>query len=205
MRSRRHTAASLIELLIAAALIFLVLLCATQLLVSCFRHYREVDGAAQVHQLAVTSMMRMERALRDGSQASYQIFSSPPGIVFGSPRQGDGAFSFDPDSLQPLWPKVMCFYLEPEAGVRFRLVQKEEFLSTAEDTPPSIDSSHSTAHFQSNVNGGSVLARGVEELSFTDTDTLTIKLRVTDVSHEGSSSESKFSVEITTQISFRNS
>lgn len=205
MRKPRPRAASLIELLIAASLIFLVLLCATQLLVSCFRHYREVDSAAQVHQLAVASMMRMERSLRDGSRTSYQIFSSPPGIVFGSPRQSDGSLSFDPDSLQPLWPKVMCFYLEPESGTRFRLIQKEEFLSPAVDTPPSIDSSRSTAHFQSNVSGGSVLTRGVEELLFTESDTLEIKLRVTDVSNEGSSSESKFSVEVTTRIAFRNS
>jgi hypothetical protein len=200
---RRSNGTTLIELIIASGLIFLILFSATNLLIACFRHYREVDTAAQVHQLAVTSMTRMERALRDGSKSSFQVFTSPPGIVFGSPRQSDGSLSFDPDSLQPLWPKLVCFYLEPD-GTRFRIVKKEEYLGTASDRPPTIGASSNTAHFQSNVTGGALLARGVEELTFTGTDTLEIKLRVTDVSDEGASTEALFSVEVVTKINFRN-
>ena len=202
-RRQARLGATLLELLIACGLIFLVLYAATNLLLSCFRHYREVDTAAQTQQLAITAMSKLERELRDGSKTSFQTFTGPDGIVFGSPRQSDGGLAFDPDSLQPIWPKLVCFYLEP-TGTRFQLIRKEHFLASPTDDPPTISTTNNTAFFQSSVGGGALIARGVESLTFNGTDTLDIALKVTEVSNEGASSEARFSVEVTTRVAFRN-
>jgi type II secretory pathway pseudopilin PulG len=202
MRIMGQRGATLIEMMVAAFLIFLILAAATQLLVSCFRHYREVDAAAQVHQLALTSMSRMQRDLRDGNKASFRVFSAPAGIVFASPRQSDGRIAFNPDTLQPIWQKLICYYLEPD-GTRFLLIRKEEPVASPSDTPPTIALGQDTAHFQT-VSGGSVVARGVDTLTFTPGETLKVLLKVSDVTNEGSSSEALFSVEIETSVNFRN-
>lgn len=193
---------SLVEVLIASAVVGLILVCTAYLLQSCFRHFREVDSAVQVHLLATTSLARIEEDLRHANPASYQIFTNPPGIVFGSPRDNAGKIQFDPDSLQPLWRKLVCYYLEPD-GSRFRLVRKEQPLTTIDDQPPAVGT-NDTSHFQLNVTGGGVIARGVESLVFTDGSPLELELTLSDISHEGSSTESLFRVQVETKIALDN-
>ena len=79
---------SLVELMVASAIIGLILISTGYLLKSSFRHYREIDSAAQVHQLAMTAMTRLDNDLKHGNKSSYRLFTSPIGIVFASPRNG---------------------------------------------------------------------------------------------------------------------
>ena len=203
MRFEKERGATLLELMIASALILIVLSVSLSLILSCVRYFRETDGAVQVHDTVLSAITKLERDLKESNPSSFQIYAAPQGVVFASPRLPDNTLDFDDTSLLPLWQKRVCYYLEP-AGAEFNLVRKEEFLPPASvsDTPPppTVD----TAYFQANVSTGGVVARGVTRFDWVAGPPVQVTLACTDISHRGADSEAEFLVEVSTSVSFRN-
>lgn len=202
-RSRKGT--TLIELMIASALILIVLSVSLSLIVSCLRYFRETDGAVAVHDTVLTAVTKLERDLKESNPGTFQIYTTPPGVVFASPRLPDNTIDFDDTSLQPLWQKRICYYLEAtDVAGEFNLVRKEEYLPVGDvsDTPPppTVD----TAHFESSVSSGGVVARGVTRFDWVPGPPVEVTLACTDISNRGTSSEAEFLVEVNTSVSFRN-
>lgn len=196
---------TLVELLIAAVLIGVILTATSSLIVACLKHYRDTDSSVTVHDTALRTITLLERELKETNTASFQIFGAPSGVVFASPRLPDSTIDYDDTSLQPLWQKWICYYLEP-VGTEFNLVRKEEYFPVANitDTPPTPGPTVTTAYFQSSVSTGGVIARGVTALDWTPGPPVQILFGCTDISHRGTSSESEFLVEVSTSVSFRN-
>lgn len=193
---------TLVELIVACAVVGLVLAATLYLVTACYRYYVSNDAAVTLNDRVLSCSTRMHRELRDGNAGSCRLFTAPAGIVFASPRRADSSVAFDPDSLQPLWAKWICYYLEPQ-GTEFLLIRKEEYWPSTADTPPPVPDSRSTAYFQS-LGGGSVLARGVKELTFEAGPPLSFELLCQEVGNPGTSSQSEFEMEVKTQVAFRN-
>ena len=203
--SKQVRGTSLVELLIAGVIIFLVLVSTTNLVIACLKFFRDTDGAVKAHDSALNSITLIERELRESSASSFQIYSAPDGVVFASPRLPDNTIAFDTTTFQPLWQKWVCFYLEPD-GSEFRLIRKEEYfpVGSISDSPPAPDPAKNTAYFQSSVNTGGVVTRGISKIDWIPGPPLQIVLNSRDVSHAGTNSESEFEVEVSTSVSFRN-
>ena len=193
---------SLIEVLVGGALILGILSATVAILIACYRHHRESEAAIAVHETALKATTLLEREIKDSSKGCVESFNSPPGLVFATPRAGNGAMSLDPNSKRPVWQRLICYYLEPD-GDEFRLIRKEEPIPTPTHDVPQIGSSQDTAHFAT-VAGGTVVARGVTEFTVTAGSSVAFRLACQEIVHRGTSTEGRFAVEVETKVTPRN-
>lgn len=193
---------TLLEVTIAMGLIGLVLVASSQFVKASFGYMRDTDSSVQVHNTALAVITRMEREIRESTSASHLAFAAPsaPGIVFASPRRNDGLIEYD-TSLVPFWQQWVCYYLSPAVNDN-NLVRRTESM-TPTTIEPTIPPSLTPAYFQS-LGGGSVVARGISELEITSGTSVTISLTCVDISNRGTSTESEFTLEVSTDVSFRN-
>ncbi len=205
MNTRSKRGATLVEILIAIGLLMVILAATSYLITACLRHYRHTDSSVQVQATALKAITLLERDLRETNAASFRIFTTPPGVVFASPRLPDKTIDFEDTSLLPLWQKWVCYYLEP-VGTESNLVRKEEYFPVAaiSDIPPVPTLAKDTAYFRDSVTDGGVVARGITRLDWTPGPPLEIVLACTDISHRGTSTEGEFLVEVSTSVAFRN-
>lgn len=202
-RLARPRGTSALEVIIACLLLGTVSTGAVSLMLASYRHYLDSDAAASLNDRVLQATTDLQRELKISRRSTTAIFAAPQGLVFASPRRNDHTIAFDPDNLQPVWQKWVCYYLEPD-GQEHRLIRKEEPLASPTTTPPTVPSSKSTNHFRSAVSGGRVVARGVATWEIKDGTPMTLKLGCKEVVHRGTSSAREFEFELTTQVALQN-
>lgn len=127
----------------AAGIMLLVLLCTCQMLVSSMSFYAVERNATELQQGAMVPLSRLSRELAESDPYAVRSDTSPPGIVFASPRDDSGSFAFDTDS-NLLWQRYICYYVAVVNGTQV-LVRKERKLDAPRNTPPPMV--YSTAWF----------------------------------------------------------
>lgn len=193
---------TVLELLIATAVLGLILAATIAFVSACYQYYASNAAATGLNDSLLTCTTRMQREMRESHEGSVRIFASPPGVVFASPRKADSTISYDPDSLQPVFTKWISYYLEPAEHENL-LVRKEHYWDTPTDTPPPVPDEASTAFFQG-LGGGSVLASGIESFELESGPPFGFSLLGVSVSYRDSSKENVFKLEIKTKVAFRN-
>ena len=151
---RAHTRTSgvtLVETLIACALLVLVVGATLTLFVESLVYYSALDDANTLTQGGQIAMNRLCTELAESHAGSIQWNASPPGVVFASPKGADGRFHYDPSTNALLWQGYVCYYVGQVQGVR-SLVRKELYFSSIPmalpTSPPSVPSTYNTAYFQ---------------------------------------------------------
>lgn len=194
--------ATLIEVLVGGALILGILSATVAILLACYRHHRETEAAVAVHESALKALTLLERELKDSSEKCVAEVGSPTGLVFATPMQANGTMTLDSTSKRPVWQRWIAYYLQP-AGERFRLIRKEESISSPSDVLPTLEPSHNTAHFAA-LSGGSVIARSVKEFEVSVGSTVDIYLVCDEIVHKGTSTQAEFAVKVATKVTPRN-
>ena len=142
---RRTEGHTLVEVLVAAGIMLLVLLCTCHMLVSSLSFYAVERTATELQQGALGPLARLSRELAEADPYAVRVDTSPAGIVFASPRDSQGRFTFDA-STNLMWQRYICYYVTTVNGSQ-ALVRKEMALSAPRNTPPPLV--YSTSSFQS--------------------------------------------------------
>ena len=133
----RRRGATLIELMIACALLGGVLLGVAQLVAAGGRYLRVTDAKVDLQHFSIRAMGKLTRELSDSDQESYAFDNTDPAgpwLVFASPRNEEGHISFDSVGRM-LWPKQICYYVRTIDGTSC-LCRKEKLYSPAPTAPP---------------------------------------------------------------------
>lgn len=167
-RAGSRSGLTLVETLVAMALLGMVLTATYATLVLAMRYQQKHDDAMAVYQEALKSMNRMEQALALGSPDSIVV--EPEGFVFISAGRPEGPFEIDSSTGQVLWQKAVCFYVEE--GV---LRMKEQTLAPTATLPatPTLQSMIDDEDLPSTL-----LADGVTELTVVADASAELTLRV---------------------------
>lgn len=165
----RSRGLTLVETLVAMALLGMVLSATYATLVLAMRYQQKHDDANTVYQEALRSMNRMEQELGLGSPDSMVV--EPEGFVFISAGNPDGPFELDSTSVQVMWQKAVCFYVDND-GV---LLMKQQSFPATTTLPP-------TPSLQSMIDNTSLpatrLADDVTELTVVADASAELTLRV---------------------------
>lgn len=162
--------------MIASALLLLVMVGLTTVFVGAYRYQRATTYLTEVQSQSLLATSAVTRELAESSAGSVRIDSAPMGIVFGSPRGVDGALLRDAEG-NPLWRKLICFYLDTMNGIPV-LVRKEELLASPDTNPPVVLPTQGTAYFQGLDVPREVVARHVTGFTVSGTNPVALEFEV---------------------------
>ncbi|MBI3925142.1 MAG: type II secretion system protein [Armatimonadetes bacterium] len=131
---RKSTGFTLVELLVTLALLGILLTGLYLTLLSALRYLSVAQAQQEVGQEALKAAVALRGEVQETRASTLRISSSPPGLVFLSPRKPDGSVEWDRWG-RLIWQKWICFYLEDE-----RLLRKEKSLAqpTVSDRPDPV-------------------------------------------------------------------
>ncbi len=168
----RRRALTLPELLVACALASLVLTGLAMLFVQSVRYQRALEVSLDLQQNNLAAMALLSRDLSEGSPASVR--TDPGGLVMASPRDLTGNLQVDAQG-RLMWRKYICYYLAPINGVNC-LLRKEQPLPVPLDTAPILPDTLDVPYFQTSAAPYSVVARNLEQLEFSGSNPVSIRL-----------------------------
>ncbi|MEW6284122.1 MAG: hypothetical protein AB1758_36245 [Candidatus Eremiobacterota bacterium] len=179
-RVARLAGASLIELVVASALVSLILLCTQQLIAGAVRYYRISTDTMEVQQNVLVSVTKLTTELGESSLMSVRVDLNPPGgVIFATPRDEEGNIKYDPASGKAIWKRLLCYYVEDVGGIPC-LVRKEKQL-TPTDYPPIIAATETTAAFQADPSlPRRIVARRVTVLEVVDSSPMAVNITAED-------------------------
>lgn len=168
----RRRGVTLPELMVACALASLVLTGLAMLFVQSVRYQRALEVSLDLQQNNLAAMALLSRDLSEGNPASVR--TEPRGLVMASPRDLTGNLQVDAQG-RLMWRKFICYYLAPVNGVNC-LLRKEQPLPVPLDTAPILPDTLDVLSFQTSTAPYSVLARNLEQLEFSGSNPVSIRL-----------------------------
>jgi prepilin-type N-terminal cleavage/methylation domain-containing protein len=136
--SKQNKGMSLVETLVASALMSIVILAAIQLLVEGGRYLRINQQATDAQRAGLAILSQVG----SGMQATRPdlISTDAFGLVFATPFKEDGTVVFDSLSGELTWQGWVCFYYEDSTVTR-----RERPLAVPTDSPSSVPTPQSFA------------------------------------------------------------
>ena len=158
MRLRRRRGFTLVEVMVYSVLLGLMMTSLYQLLsmTTAFVGDSMTTGALQAS--AQKTAVRITADLSVAHKGSVVTGTTPPGVVFLSPRDGYGKITCDASGVI-YWHQWVCYYLDTSTGT---LMRKQIYI-TATTTPPAA--TYTPVDFVPVV-GGVKLADNVTNLTF---------------------------------------
>ncbi len=148
--------------MVASILLMLLLSSAYALFSSGYRMARDSEARLDMQKSLVTSIGLLGREITETNPTSIRYDASPPGTVFASPRNADGALSLS-NSGKLSWEKVIGYYLRPDGVV----IRKEWMLDPyvrQSGFPPSLGAGFSTQSIADEPLPQRAVSHGVDEL-----------------------------------------
>ncbi len=168
-----HNGATLIEIMVASAVTFLIIFMAYDMLAAARRYYVKIQTMQEITDHSLYAMVRLTRELEETSARSIHIDSDPPGIVFASPRDLQGNFNYNPMG-GPSWTKYVCLYWDSSTR---KLMKVDELLPGGHvSSPPQIPPTRNTTFFATSSYPKTVLARDIAYFEITGTKPLSVSL-----------------------------
>lgn len=139
--------------------------------VECLQYYAVIDDVTTLTQSGQTAAMRIRGELEESDLYCIHIDTSPPGIVFATPRTSDGRFDYDPTSGALRWQRYVCYYVDTVRGIS-TLVRKEIPIaavpSSLPTSPPLIPSTRYSAWFRAASLSKNQVCSGVTMIGLSD-------------------------------------
>lgn len=132
---RRKRGATLVELMVYTSLLGLLLGSIYAVFAASMRYFRVAQAATELQADAQKTVLNLVADLSDSNASSIKIGSNPTGIIFISPRNQYGDFSYDSGG-DLYWQKWVCYYRESTTN---KLIRKEMYLP-ANVNPPGTPS-----------------------------------------------------------------
>lgn len=150
--------ATLVELAVASFLFLIVLGLTSKALTAGVKNYLSVRSEIELQQDAIVILSRMAREVGEAeSGATWPTpvpdtellppGTEPQGIVFSSPRNGNGELILDTATRRPTWFKRICYIYDPATR---QILRSEDPLATPSASPPNLDPTKTTGWFQTN-------------------------------------------------------
>ncbi|MHC9543986.1 MAG: type II secretion system protein J [Vulcanimicrobiota bacterium] len=135
---------TLIEGIVYCAIFGIIMTCIYWVLVASMRYYNIANYSVDLQQNGLSVMTALSHDLSESKSSTFTnlIDSTPKGIIFASPRNSSGSYSYHPDSRLLMWTKWICYYIDTTNGVSY-LYRKEYYKNTSEAVPV-IPEDHST-------------------------------------------------------------
>ncbi len=166
---RCHRGTTIIEGIVYCVIFGIILTCIYWVLVASMRYYNIANYSVDLQQNGLSAISALSHDLSETKASTFtsDTSSTPHGIIFASPRNSGGSFSYDSTSRLLLWTKWICYYIETTNGVNY-LYRKEYYKSSGE-TLPAIPSSHSTTLQFSNDTSlpKKTVARNIQQITAT--------------------------------------
>ncbi|MCA9779330.1 MAG: hypothetical protein KC800_21535 [Candidatus Eremiobacteraeota bacterium] len=143
MRNRRRSiGATLVELVVASALVLLIMGELWMLLQTGTRFYLRSRSQSDVQRHALIALRWMSTDLAEGAPLSFKhydpdnpsIVTDRNGFVFGSPKGMDEEASYN-DEGRLLWTSVIGYYIDPETK---DLIRAKMLLEEPKESAPQI-------------------------------------------------------------------
>lgn len=160
-------ATTLVELIVSSTLLLLVLGGAYAAAEMSTRASYVQANDMVLEQSMLVAMSRVSQEVVECDLMSWAVYTSPPGIVFASPRDSNGVCQFDATNGNVTWQAWVCFYVDTVNGTS-ALIRKSQTLSGAPlSSPPAVDPTFNTLYFKNLNSPRSIVAFNVTNLSTT--------------------------------------
>ncbi|MGV8121913.1 MAG: type II secretion system protein J [Candidatus Xenobiia bacterium LiM19] len=139
-----HRGTTLIEGMVYCAIFGIIMTCIYWVLVASMRYYNIANYSVDLQQNGLSVMTALSHDLSESKSSTFTnlIASTPKGVIFASPRNSSGTYSYHPDTRLLMWTKWVCYYIDTTNGVNY-LYRKEYYKNTSEAVPV-IPDDHST-------------------------------------------------------------
>lgn len=160
---------SLIELIVAVAIMSVVMTGAFQVFTEGLRLFRTNQAAADAQSSAIKTLSRITNELVNANPEMVRTYSSATGnldgVVFTSPLAENGSAQFDPVSGKIYWQKYICYYHQPnpDTPALGKLIRKEAKIPDEAGAGTGFTGSTNTASVRSGLSGLSTDAFAADE------------------------------------------
>lgn len=192
---------TLIETLIASAMLLMMLGALYQTLVLGLRFYQKTRDAAEIQQETLKVVAQVQTSLQSANAGSLTVLPPPlpgpssprtPALIFVSAQSDDPYFRNDSATGKPLWQKFVCYYCKDLPDGRLSLIKSEIPISPAATTPPTLpDIATMMAAPKQQV-----LSEAVSGVNFGDSSSVLLSLSLTSSQQNG--------IRITSRVAARN-
>lgn len=158
----------------ASSIAVLVLACAYQMLITSMTVHAVQRNATELQQGAMVPLARLFRELSETHPYHLRYDKAPAGVVFASPRDDQGAFTFD-TAGNLNWQRYICYHLATVQGAS-ALVRRELKLPAVVNAPPGIP--YSTAWFAASSIRSTVVGPNVTGFTVAGLNPITITITV---------------------------
>lgn len=172
-QKRRTTGTTLIEIMVYAALLGMFFYCIYGVLIASMRYFRIARATVEIQQQAMNAIANLSRDISQTKAEKIIIDTNPTGIIFPSPVDSEGKYSFD-SSGELLWQKWICYYIDTNDGENY-LFKKEYKIAPTTDpvAPVSMDT---TAEFKNASLHRRTIAKNITGLNFSGITPLNIEV-----------------------------
>jgi prepilin-type N-terminal cleavage/methylation domain-containing protein len=146
MHHKSQNGLTLIETMIASAILLMMLTAIYQTLVLGLRFYDKTRDAAEIQQEGLRVVAQLERSIQSANSASLEVFPAPlpspadpsmPALGFVSAETNNGFFQSNAAGA-PTWQKSVLFYCQPKSPGLFKLFRSEIPILPATPTAPPL-------------------------------------------------------------------
>ncbi len=180
MHHKSKRGLTLIETMIASAILLMMLTAIYQTLVLGLRFYDKTRDAAEIQQEGLRVVAQLERAVQSANAVSVEVFPAPlpspadpamPALAFVSAETNHGFFEADANGA-PNWQKSVMFYCQPKSPGLFKLFRSEIAIVPATPIAPPLAAV--TAFLGSSSQ--TVLSESVSGVQFGDSSSVVISV-----------------------------
>lgn len=168
---RRPSGTSLIELIVASAIVMLLMVEVWGLVRAGGRFYLRVRSQSDIQRNSLLALRWITREIGDGSAISFREYTTDgtggqastvarAGIVFGSPTDESGRVHYD-EKGRLQWSSVIGYYIEPSDRTLYR---QKLLLSVPQGYPPIINNDLHSTDKLATLPAPRVVARHIESI-----------------------------------------
>ena len=193
-RDRSKRGLTLAEVAVASAVMIFVTFASTTLLVAGLASQSSQLNQSDLQRDAAGVLSRLSDELSESDPASFRIDSAPQGVVFASPRDALGRFSYATDGSL-MWGGYICYYVDTVNGTP-SVVRTWSPLGTPVSGAPAVPVGMTTAWFQLRPLARRTVGTHVSSFTITGSNPLLISLTV--------SLQGRHSLSASTRVFLRN-
>lgn len=167
-RRRSFYGVSLVELLVASAIVGLLMLEIWKLVAAGSTFYHRVRSQGEVQRNTLLALRWIAKDLSSGTTFSFRQYDTDgtvpvthPGIVFGSPSQLDSSSVAYDDRGRMLWSSIIGYYIDPSDNVLYR---QQILLPESKQFPPTIDDDEHSTDVLAQRPAPRLVARHIKEI-----------------------------------------
>ena len=145
------------------------------------RFYLKLKAQSGAQKEALLALRWLSKDLSEGSSISFRAYEPPfttrEGIVFGAPKDENGAVAYSDKGLL-LWQSVVCYYIDPADRTMYRAQQN---LGSPGTAPPIINNTTQSVDVMAGLNNPRTIARNIYQLETVQaTENVQVKLWIRD-------------------------